>query len=406
MVPGVIKTQRQHEAALQRIDALMGVERSTPENDELELLATLVELYEDKTCPIALPDPIEAIRFRMEQAGLRQRDLVPFIGSASKVSEVLNGRRPLSLRMIRALHQGLGIPAEVLLQEQGARIPDEPPGLDWSKFPFRGMLKAGWFPDFDGTTADAREHAEELMRPLLAPIVADQPGATLLRQHVRLGSTVDEYALMAWRAKVLLLAGVRPVDEYEPDAVDQVFMERLVHLSYLDQGPTLAQEFLSKNGIALVVLRHLSKTHLDGAAMLPPSGTPIVALTLRHDRLDNFWFSLCHELAHVSLHLASDRHVCFLDDLEESGDELEDEADRFAADSLIPPDIWEQALVRTTRAADAARAFAASRRIHPAIVAGRIRRDAGNYRILSQLVGHREARRHFPEAFETHAASD
>jgi len=93
---------------------------NTPEADELDLWTTLIELYEDQHDALAPPDPIEAIRFRMEQEGLEPKDLVPFIGSRSRVSEVLCRRRPLSLAMIRALHANLGIPAEVLIRPSAA----------------------------------------------------------------------------------------------------------------------------------------------------------------------------------------------------------------------------------------------------------------------------------------------
>ncbi len=115
----VIKTEGDYQRALARIDKLMNAEPNTPEGDELELLATLVELYEEKKYPIDMPNAIEAIKFRMEQLNLNQQAIVPFIGSKSKVSEVLNRKRPLSLSMMRALHKRLGIPAEILLQEQG-----------------------------------------------------------------------------------------------------------------------------------------------------------------------------------------------------------------------------------------------------------------------------------------------
>jgi len=120
MTPKVLKTEADYEAALARVDELMDARPGTPEGDELELLVTLVELYEQEKLPIDLPSAVDAIRFRMEQAGLLPRDLVPFIGSRNKVSEVLGGKRRLSLRMIRSLHGGLGIPAEVLLQERTA----------------------------------------------------------------------------------------------------------------------------------------------------------------------------------------------------------------------------------------------------------------------------------------------
>jgi HTH-type transcriptional regulator/antitoxin HigA len=111
----VIKTKADYEVALARIEKLMDAAPKSPRGDDLELLSLLVHDYEEKTFPIDKPDPIEAIRFRMEQQGLAPSDLVPLLGSRSRVSEVLSGRRGLSLKMIRALVIGLRIPAELLL---------------------------------------------------------------------------------------------------------------------------------------------------------------------------------------------------------------------------------------------------------------------------------------------------
>ncbi len=123
----LIKTKTDHEAALKRIDELFDARPGTVEGDELELLLHLVEEFEAVQYPIAMPDPIEALKFRMEQQGLKQADLVPYLGSKSKVSEVLNRKRPLSLAMIRKLHNGLGIPAEVLVQKPGTEACDNEP---------------------------------------------------------------------------------------------------------------------------------------------------------------------------------------------------------------------------------------------------------------------------------------
>ena len=117
MEPKVIKTEAEYEAALARVAELMDAQPGSPDEQELELFALLVEQYEQEHFPIAPPDPVEAILFRMEQEGLTRKDLAAYIGSPSKVSEVLNRKRPLSLSMIRALHRGLGIPADILVQE-------------------------------------------------------------------------------------------------------------------------------------------------------------------------------------------------------------------------------------------------------------------------------------------------
>jgi len=122
MVKKLIKTEKEYNLALSRIEELMDAEENSPEVEELELLSTLVELYEDKHYPMDLPDPVDAIKFRMEQLGLNQQGLVPFIGSKSKVSEILNRKRTLTLSMICALHQQLGIPAEIFLQTAGGSI--------------------------------------------------------------------------------------------------------------------------------------------------------------------------------------------------------------------------------------------------------------------------------------------
>lgn len=116
---GIIHNDEEHAEALAALDRLLALEpqSGTPEADDLQLLALLVETYEKVRWPIDLPDPIDAIRFRMEQQGLTRRDLEPYIGGRARVSEVLSGKRALSMRMIRALHAGLDIPLEVLVQE-------------------------------------------------------------------------------------------------------------------------------------------------------------------------------------------------------------------------------------------------------------------------------------------------
>jgi HTH-type transcriptional regulator / antitoxin HigA len=111
-----IKTQRDYRRVLEEIEGLMMAKRNTPEGDRLDVLVTLVEAWERKHYPLDLPDPVEAIKYRMDQNGLQPRDLIPFIGSRNRVHEVLNRRRPLTLKMIWRLHAGLGIPAESLIK--------------------------------------------------------------------------------------------------------------------------------------------------------------------------------------------------------------------------------------------------------------------------------------------------
>lgn len=110
-----IKTEQDYYSAIKRIEELWGAKKDTPKGDELDLLATLIESYEMKHFPIAPPDPIDAIKFRMEQMGLNPADMVQYLGSQSRVSEILNGKRQLTLGMIKSLYKGLKIPADILL---------------------------------------------------------------------------------------------------------------------------------------------------------------------------------------------------------------------------------------------------------------------------------------------------
>ncbi len=115
-----IKTNADYKAALKDIETLMEAKKGSPGADRLDVLATLVEAYEERRFPIEAPDPIEAIQFRMEQMGLTRKDLEPILGSRARVSEILNRKRPLTLPMIRRLVAELKIPADVLIQERRA----------------------------------------------------------------------------------------------------------------------------------------------------------------------------------------------------------------------------------------------------------------------------------------------
>ena len=115
MIVKPIRSEKDLRAAFKRLDVIFQAPARTPEADEMEVLVTLIESYENKHYPISPPDPIEAIKFRMEQQGLSPADLQPYIGASGRVSEVLSRKRPLSLRMVKRLHEGLKIPYESLL---------------------------------------------------------------------------------------------------------------------------------------------------------------------------------------------------------------------------------------------------------------------------------------------------
>ena len=390
------ETVRVEAARLVALDPPVG----TSDADRLELLAVLLADYEKKHFPLPDPDPTEAIRFRMEQEGLTQQDLVPFIGSKSRVSEVLAGRRRLTLPMIRELSTGLGIPLRVLIQPDVAprSISGAAMVRDWKRFPLREMAKRGYFGTL-GNLRAIRGSGETLIRQFLAPLESrGHPMLAKQSHHIRSDQVSEQYALFAWSARVIRQAlASGPAEGYRPGIVDDEFMRQVARLSWSAQGPILAREFLSRHGISLIIERHLPKTYLDGAALLLDLGHPVIGMTLRYDRLDNFWHCLMHELAHLRLHLLSEG-VAFYDDLdplEAEGDARETEADELAREALVPLKIWKASAASTVRSPDAAISLARRLNVHPSVVAGRMRYEARDFTILSSLLGH--VREVFPE---------
>ncbi len=396
-----IRSERDHEAALARISELMDAEPGSPDGNELDVLVDLVELYESKHVPTELPSPIGAIEFRMEQAGLRPTDLAPFIGSRAKVSEVLSGKRSITMAMARALHEHLGIPADVLLKKPDVNLDNPFADIEWRRFPVKAMAKLGWIQ----TEPDLTDRAERIMRDLIFRAGGeDVASAALYRKndHARANAKMDPYALQAWCWQVLAKGNEeRPGRDYEPGIVTLEFLTKIAQLSWSEDGPRLAKEKLAKHGISLVIARHLPRTYLDGAALRLGDGRPVIGLTLRYDRIDNFWFCLLHELAHVGRHIDTGRGEAFVDDLAlrrlagRREDSREIEADEWAEEALVPRVAWEASAAKDHPTPASVINLAKSLQVHPAIVAGKVRYERQNYRLLSQFVGSGEVRRHF-----------
>jgi len=399
----IIKTEEDYNLALNRIEKLMDASPETSEFDELELLSTLVEIYEDKHYPISMPDPVSAIKFRMEQLGLSQQDLVAFIGSRSKVSEVLNRKRNLTLSMMRALNKGLGISSDILLQEPDAFFPEDVPQLEYEKFPIKEMVKKGWL----SSMPDVINRSEEIIRELIKNAGGIKSVECCLfrkSKGARENAKNDSYALIAWCLKVLEIANRKALSsQYLEGSIDGGFLRDIAKLSYFDNGPVLAKEYLEKHGIHLITLPHLNKTYLDGAVIFPPNKNPVIGLTLRYDRIDNFWFCLLHELAHLSKHLGINSNGLIIDDLDlrKYGDNKEDsverQADNLAQEALIPSGSWVTIDLSNDNVPGQLQILelANTLKIHPAIIAGRIRYETNNYRKFSNLLGHGIVRKHF-----------
>ena len=253
----------------------------------------------------------------------------------------------------------------------------------WKQFPAREMARRGWFDV--ARKADVFEKAREYFMGA----AGTQFASAYHRKKMHGNSVPNEYALLAWQARILERArGL--VDAHGPPEFvpDDRWIADLVALTRRRDGPKRAQDLILSKGIVLTTERHLPGTYLDGAAMLDRDGRPVIGLTLRYDRLDNFWFVLFHELGHVFLHLMDGLRYDFFDEEGTAeNDVVEREADQFALDSLIPEEKWDECLSRFALSEEAVQIDAKNLGIDPSIIAGRIRKERGDYTILTSLVG-------------------
>jgi HTH-type transcriptional regulator/antitoxin HigA len=262
--------------------------------------------------------------------------------------------------------------------------------VDWEKFPLKEMISKGWF-SLSGKLSPIQA-AKNFFEQSAGP----QYASALHRKKFHGENTPNEYSLLAWQARVLQKAKAEIQKgnvAHEFDYRD-TWIRSLVELSTALDAPVRVRDFLAEKGIVLVIEEHLKGTYLDGAAMLTESGNPVIALTLRYDRLDNFWFVLLHELGHVFLHLFDSLHMDFFDEEKSSqNDEIEKDADEFALNHLISPEAWDLCLSKFSLSEESVVVDAHNLGIHPSILAGRIRKERNNYTILNSLLGHGEVRK-------------
>lgn len=376
-----IRSAEEHSEALEAVGRLINRTDEASVN-RLLVYEALINQWERNRFRIEAPTPAEAIKFRMEQLGLRRRDLIPYFGTKSRVSEILNGQRQPTVDQIRALKRHLGIPADALIgatRHEPSQRPSTASAAAVQRLRALGVLKP-----------------REPVEGLIARAAQIAPAIAMLRKTRtdRTNAKTDLGALEAWCAAVLIRAEGELLPKKRSAKRDRLAARALAKLSVLPDGPAQAMEYLRKLGVVLVILEHLPGTYLDGAAICRGDGAPIIAMTLRHDRIDNFWFTLLHEFAHVCCHLGDGTRV-IVDDLEVSSSEgIEEEADQFARDALIPPKVWAKcasADIATEDIEGAARKAG----VDPAIVAGRWRWEHGDYRRFAKLLGHGEVRRHF-----------
>lgn len=280
-----------------------------------------------------------------------------------------------------------------------ADMPDQPElrGLDKvidgvSKSEIKKILKHGrdnaWFAE-GFTEGDLRRYIAENR------IDFGSPG--LLRTGLNVVDHTEDVMLHAWRARVSARAREafqKIEDIHEP--LELKWLPNLVRLSREAEGPLKAVHMLADRGIAVIVEPQVPGLKIDGAAFIV-DGRPVIGMTLRTDTVDNFWFTLMHELAHVTLHFSTGLAVGFYDqtDQETSVDEQEDEANQFASNLLIPEERWRRSTARIAKSAPVIERFAAELGINPAIVFGRIRKERNDWSLFTQKIGRNTVKKLF-----------
>lgn len=328
--------------------------------------------------------------------GLTQRDLAERLGlkeqqiqryeqeryQAASIARLAAIAEALELDVSIHLGVGTGSESEEKADDTVAEV------FDPKKLPVREMRKRGWLQHIESEAAGASSTDYDLAAAFIARASNGSHLRALHRQNVRSGGKVNNYAILAWKARILQKARSIGVASSSERPIDPIFISKLVRLSCELDGPIKAVELLRDNGIAVVFEERMVGSHLDGAAMLLDGKVPVIGMTLRHDRLDNFWFVLLHELAHIVCHRDKGLRDGFFDDEGAiSTEAVEKEADIFAGNALIPDEVWNNSFVRFTKSRDQVIDFATRNRIGVSVVAGRIRNERKEYSLFTDLVG-------------------
>jgi len=394
-----LRNFREIELVRQGIDpVIVGAQRNSLEQQLKDLEAQILEYEKLRSGRVKrlFPSSISDIGQKLIEAriaqGLSQRLLAERLGMKEQQIQRYEQERYLTANLMRVaeIAEALQLDLIAFFESRNDTIlnkvaPNLRGDFDASKLPIKEMKKRGWLSHIrlpervTGPLSDV---------DLAAAFVSQAIGSNSMhRQHIRAGSMHDEYSLLAWKARVFLKAKLSETSNKLPNFSGQAVVSKLVSLSTRLDGPKEVVGLLRDHGVILVFERHMPSTHLDGAAMLLNGEIPVIGLTLRHDRLDNFWFTLLHELGHIFCHRDQGLREGFFDEEgAPSLNELESQADEFAESAFIPNEVWRKSFVRFTTAREQVIQFAKERGVSSAIVAGRIRRERKDWTLFSDLV--------------------
>ncbi len=342
--------------------------------------------------------PLTMIQARIAQ-NLTQADLAFKIGLSEQQIQRYesSGYKGASLSRLIEITKALGIQFQESWSNNNQTEGDmilvwqDFKSLDWRKFPLKEMIRRKWLEITESVNSITA------VQDFFLNSVGQQYATALYRKKYHGKHAPDEYSLLAWQARVIYKAK----QEFENKSVVNYekrddWLSQLVSLSLESDSLVKVKDLLLQHGIILIIEEHLPGTYLDGAAMKLDSGNPVIALTLRYDRLDHFWFVLFHELAHVFLHIDSLLGMDYFDE-SDSGveDSIEKEADKYAMDTLISEQSWKTCISRFLPSDTSVISDATRLGIHPSIIAGRIRKEKKNYTLFNSLIGLNTVRKQF-----------
>ena len=324
---------------------------------------------------------------------LSQKDLARRLGMAEQQIQRYEAERYKSISLHRfqkvAHALGIGLQVDMKPAEQGWAVSYSAPSNEELSKVLRHARANGWL---EGGEPDNK--VGDQLKTHVADHVFHYGIPSLLRTGLNVTDDVGDWVLLSWKAQVTRIAE-RVIEERSPvyRPMNVSWLVDLVHLSQFDDGPIRARELLLDHGIVLVIEPHIVGMKVDGAAFLV-DGVPVIGLTLLRDTIDNFWFTLIHEIAHIVLHYRTGLAAGFFDDMtlpngaaSASVAEMEQEANVFAGNLLIPEDVWRRSPARIARTPEPVDKLAGQLGIHSAIVFGRIRMERNDFSVFSNRIG-------------------
>lgn len=328
--------------------------------------------------------------------GLSQKDLARKLGLREQAIQRWEAEkyRSISLSNYQKIARALGVRWQ--MEEIADPIPELTLSSDLSRDERNKILRHARANGWLTSDEDSDEKAISTLVRHIGDHVTRYGTPSLLRTGLRANDRPEDWLLLLWKAQVTRRAESiinQEKPRYRTNSVS--WLLQLVQLSLLEDGPLLARDMLLEHGIVLVVEPQIAGMTIDGASFLADE-VPVIGLTLLRDTLDNFWFTLLHEVAHIILHYRTGLSSGFFDDMTSPVvDGFEEEANRFAGNLLIPEEIWMRAPARISKTVVPIERFANQLKINSAIVFGRIRMERNDYSIFSKNIGRDRVRRIF-----------